>query len=68
MYFRLTCLLSNLSLCLFSVTTLPLLVMIAGYTNLYIPLTRLSAEILTPLEQEIKGMQSFRQPTKVTTV
>lgn len=64
LFMRLTCLLINLSLCLFSLPSLPLLVMIAGYTNLYIPLTRLSAEILTPLEQEIKGMQSFRQPTK----
>lgn len=64
LFVRLICLLSNLTLCLFCASIHPILVTIACYTNLYVPLTRLSAEILTPLEQEIKGLQAFRQPTK----
>eukprot|EP00092_Neocalanus_flemingeri_P010251 GFUD01011046.1.p1 GENE.GFUD01011046.1~~GFUD01011046.1.p1 ORF type:complete len:416 (+),score=51.02 GFUD01011046.1:295-1542(+) len=64
LFVRLICILSNLTLCLLTASTHPLLVTIACYTNLYVPLTRLSTEILTPLEQEIKGLQAFRQPTK----
>jgi len=64
LFIRLSLLLSNLSACLLSAPGHPLLAMIALYTNLYIPISRLSAEVLTPLEQEMKGLQSFRQPTK----
>lgn len=64
LFIRLLCLLGNLLLCICIASSQPLLILIACYTNLYIPLTRLSAEILTPLEKELKGLQQFRQPTK----
>ena len=65
MYSRLLCILSSLVLCLLAAPRLPVLVSLAVYTNIYVPFTRLSSEILTPLEQEIQGMQAFRAPTQV---
>ena len=59
--------LSSLLLCVLAAPRLPLLVSLASYTNLYVPFTRLSSEVLGPLEQEIQGLQAFRQPTQVTT-
>ena len=59
--------LPSLLLCVLAAPRLPLLVSLASYTNLYVPFTRLSSEVLGPLEQEIQGLQAFRQPTQVTT-
>ena len=36
------------------------------YTNLYLPVIRLRQEVLDPLEEELKGLRVFRQPTKVS--
>ena len=58
--------LPSLLLCVLAAPRLPLLVSLASYTNLYVPFTRLSSEVLGPLEQEIQGLQAFRQPTQVT--
>ena len=63
--FRLLCIISSLLLCILSASRLPILVSTACYTNLYVPFSRLNAEILAPLEQEIRGLQQFRQPTSV---
>lgn len=60
---RLVCIITSLILCLLSISKLPILVSTACYTNLYVPLSRLNTEILGPLEQEIRGLQAFRQPT-----
>ena len=62
-HFRLLCIISSLLLCILSASRLPILVCTACYTNLYVPFSRLNAEILAPLEQEIRGLQQFRQPT-----
>ena len=62
---RLSLLVSNLIMCLLTAPTHPALVLVSVYTNLYIPLSKLSVDILTPLEQELKGLQTFRQPTQV---
>ena len=59
------CVLTSLGLCLLAAPRLPLLVSLAVYTNIYVPFTRLNSEVLTPLEQEIRGMQAFRAPTQV---
>ena len=64
-HFRLLCIISSLLLCILSASRLPILVCTACYTNLYVPFSRLNAEILAPLEQEIRGLQQFRQPTSV---
>lgn len=64
LFVRLVCILTSLLLCVLAAPRLPLLVSLASYTNLYVPFTRLSSEVLGPLEQEIQGLQAFRQPTQ----
>jgi len=64
LFVRLLCILSSLCVCLLAAPQLPVLVSLAVYTNIYVPFTRLSSEVLSPLEQEIRGMQAFRAPTQ----
>jgi len=64
LFIRLLCIISSLVMCLMEVSKFPLLVTMACYTNIYVPFTRLSSEILSPLEQEIKGLHAFRQATQ----
>jgi len=64
LFIRLLCILSSLLLCAIEISQFPLMVTLACYTNLYVPFTRLSSEILTPLELELKSLQVFRQATQ----
>jgi len=64
LFMRLVCILCSLVMCLLEVSRFPLLVTMACYTNIYVPFTRLSSEILAPLEQEIKGLHAFRQASQ----
>ena len=66
LHYRLVCILSSSALCLSSlVLDQRAVALLSCYTNICLPLTRLAAELLTPLEEEIKGLQAFRQPTRV---
>jgi len=65
LFIRLVCILSSTALCLSTLLMDPSVVAVLGcYTNISLPLSRLSAEILNPLKQEIEGLQAFREPTK----
>ena len=56
----------SVSLWLPRLSPLSTLAVVSSYTNMYVPLARLRAEVLAPLLQEREGLQAFRQPTQVT--
>ena len=63
---RLVCILLSSALCLSSLLLDHRAVaLLSCLTNISLPFSRLNEEILGPLEEEIKGLQAFRQPTKV---